>query len=339
LDATVSGCGLSVELLTPLGLLLALVVLLPLAAFLGVSRRATRVRAALGIPAPSESATRFVPLAAVVSVGALLALAAAQPVIERTSDRKVRSDAEAYVVLDISRSMLARQGLRGTMRIARAKAEAERLRASLPDVRVGVASLTNRVLPHLFPTADEDVFRATLQKAVGIERPAPGTGFIVAPGQVGSRNTTSFTALAGLGTQNFFSPEAKHRVVIVLTDGESPDVGAGRVAASFRRAGIQAVFVRFWGAGERVYTNGSAEPQYRPEPASRAILASLAGATQGRSFDEDDLPAVERQVHLDVGSGPAQAVQAERGRRLPLAPYLAAVAFLPLGLLLWRRDR
>jgi hypothetical protein len=331
--------GLSLEFLTPRGALLALAVLIPLAAFLGVSRRATRVRSALGIPAPPERTTRIVPLAAVVSVGALLGLAAAQPLVERTSDRKVRSDAEAYVVLDVSRSMLARQGLRGTMRIERAKAEAEKLRASMPDVRVGVASLTNRVLPHLFPSADADVFRATLTKSVGIERPAPGTGFIVAPGQVGSRNTTSFTALAGMGPLGFFSPEAKHRVVVVLTDGESPDVGAGRVAASFRRAGIKAVFVRFWGARERVYTNGSAEPQYRPEPESRAILASLASATGGQAFEEGDLAAVERQVHADVGTGPAQAVQAERGSRLPLAPYLAAAAFLPLGLLLWRRDR
>ena len=328
----------TLEFLSPRGALLALLVLLPLAAFLAVSRRATRVRSALGVPELDDTA-RFVPLAAVVAVGVLLGLAAAQPLVQRTSERKVRSDAEAYVVLDVSRSMLARQGLRGTMRIERAKAEAERLRASLPNVRVGVASLTNRVLPHLFPSADEDVFRATLQKAVGVDRPAPGTGFIIAPGQVGSRNTTSFTALAGLGTQGFFSPEAKHRVVIVLTDGESPEVGAGRVGASFRRAGIDAVFVRFWGAKERVYTNGSAEPQYRPQPESRAILASLAGATRGRAFDEGDAAAVERQVHADVGTGPAQAVQADRGSRLALAPYLALVAFLPLGLLLWRRDR
>jgi hypothetical protein len=335
---TVAMLGVTLEFLTPRGALLALVVLVPLAAFLAVSRRATRVRAALGVPPLPESA-RFVSLAAVVAVGALLGLAAAQPLVQRTSERKVRSDAEAFVVLDVSRSMLARQGVRGTMRIVRAKAAAERLRASLPDVRVGVASLTNRVLPHLFPSADDDVFRATLDKSVGIERPAPGTGFVVAPGQVSTRNTTSFTALAGMGPEGFFSPEAKHRVVVVLTDGESPDVGARRVGASFRRAGIKAVFVRFWGARERVYTNGSAEPQYRPQPESQAILASLAEATGGKAFDEGDFAAAERQVHADVGTGPAQAVQAERGSRLPLAPYLAAVAFLPLGLLLWRRDR
>ena len=328
----------TLHFLTPKGLLLALLVLVPLAAFLAVSRRATGVREALGVSALPEGA-RIVPLVAVVAVGVLLGLAAAQPLIERSAERKVRSDAEAYVVLDVTRSMLARQGLQGQMRIVRAKRIAEELRASLPDVKFGVASLTNRVLPHLFPSPDQDVFRATLEKSVGIERPAPGTGFIIAPGQVSSRNATTFSALRGMGTQNFFSPEARKRVVIVLTDGESPDVAANAVGSSFRKAGIQAVFLRFWGSGERVFTNGEAEPQYRPDPQSRPILESLAAATGGRAFDEADLAAAERQVHADVGSGPAEAEATERGHRLPLAPYLAAVAIFPLGLLLWRRDR
>ena len=329
----------TIQFLTPKGALLGFLVLVPLAAFLAVSKRATGVREALGVSALPESA-RLVPLGAVVAVGVLLGLAAAQPLFERSSDRKVRADAEAYVVLDVTRSMLARQGVAGQMRIARAKRAAEQLRASLPDVKVGVASITNRVLPHLFPSADQDVFRATLEKAVGVDRPAPGTGFIVAPGQAaGNRNATTFAALAGMATQGFFSPEARKRVIVVLTDGESPDVEAGRVGASFKRAGIQAVFLRFWGSGERVFTNGDAEPQYRPDPTSRAILESLAAATGGRAFEETDLAGAERQMHADVGSGKAEAVATERGHRLPLAPYLAAVAILPLGLLLWRRDR
>jgi hypothetical protein len=328
----------TLQFLTPKGALLALLVLLPLAAFLAVSRRATGVRQALGVPDLPESA-RAVSLVAVVAVGLLLGLAAAQPLVERSSQREVRSDAEAYVVLDVTRSMLARQGVQGQMRIERAKRAAEALRATLPDVRVGVASLTNRVLPHLFPSADQDVFRATLEKSVGIERPAPGTGFILAPGQVSSRNATAFSALVSMGTQGFFSPDARKRVVVVLTDGESPDAAADKVGSSFRRAGIQAVFLRFWGAGERVFTNGEAEPQYRPQPESGAILDSLAAATGGRTFDEPDLARVERQVHEDLGSGAAEAQATERGHRLPLAPYLAAVAILPLGLLLWRRDR
>ena len=76
----------TLQFLTPKGALLALLVLLPLAAFLGVSRRAAGVRQALGVPELPERA-RLVPLAAVVAVGVLLGLAAAQPLVEQTSER------------------------------------------------------------------------------------------------------------------------------------------------------------------------------------------------------------------------------------------------------------
>lgn len=329
---------MQLEFLTPWGALLALVVVVPLGAYLAVSKRATQVRQALGLPGLRES-SRVVTLAALLSLAGLLGLVAAQPFVERSSQRSVRSDAQAYVVLDVSRSMLARQGVGGAMRIDRAKRAAERLRAALPDVPFGIASLTNRVLPHLLPSADEDVFRSTLGKAVGVERPAPGTGFILAPGRLSNRNATAFSALTGLARDGFFAPAARRRVVVVLTDGESSDVSADRVGRSFRRAGIGAVFVRFWNGRERVYTNGKAEPQYRPQPESRAALALLAAASGGRSFDESDLAAAVRTVRSDLGTGPVEAVAAGAGRRLPLAPYAAVVAFVPLGLLLYRRNR
>lgn len=328
----------TLQFLTPRGALLALLVLVPLAAFLVVSERAKHVRETLGVPTLPDHA-RLVPLGAILAVGGLLGLAAAQPLIERPSERKVRADAEVYVVLDVTRSMLARRNLRSPTRIERAKRAAEEIRASLPDVEVGIASLTNRVLPHLFPSADADVFRATLAKAVGVGRPAAGTGFILQPGQTASRNATALGALAGMGTQGFFPPATRKKVVVVVTDGESRDVEPGRVGSSFRRAGIKPVFLRIWGAGEHVFTNGEAEPQYRPQPESRATLESLAAATGGRAFDESDLAGAKRQVQADLGAPGPQAGVTERGHRLALAPYLAAVAMLPLGLLLFRRDR
>jgi hypothetical protein len=39
-----------------------------------------------------------------------------------------------------------------------------------------------------------------------------------------------------------------------------------------------------------------------------------------------------------VGEGPT-VVEGEKRRDVPLAPPIAAAAFLPLLLLLWRRDR
>ncbi len=135
------------------------------------------MRGALGVVEPRRREL-VPPLVGLVLGGVLLGLAAAQPVFEWTSDRTVRTDAEAFVVLDVSRSMLAQRSLDEPMRIERAKKAATELRAALPDVPVGVASLTDRVLPHLFPSADQEVFEATLERSVGIEQPPPRSSFL-----------------------------------------------------------------------------------------------------------------------------------------------------------------
>lgn len=327
---------MTVELLTPLGGLIALVVLLPAVAFLGVSRRAARVRRALGLP-ELPMRLRLVPIIAVLAVAGLLGLAATQPLLERTTTRRIRTDAEVLMVIDISRSMLAQRSLAAPARFERAKAAAARLRDSLPGVPVGIASLTNRVLPHLFPSTNEDVFRATLERAIGIERPPPGSSFI-APEQPVGTNATSLASLADVATQRFYSPAASRRLLVVLTDGESTRVSEAAVGRSLRRATIETIFFQFWAANEQVFTNGVPEPQYKPNPAARSILVRLAAATQGSVYDETSLAAAIQKARDILGSGPT-VVQGHRPDRIALAPYLAVAAFLPLTLLLWRRDR
>jgi hypothetical protein len=172
--------------LSPKGALVALGVLVPLAALVLVARRGSRLRAALAVP----RATRWrlaVPTVAAALVAALFGVAAAQPVAESETALEVRTDAEAYVVIDISRSMLARSGLDGAMRLARAKAAAVKLRSALPEIPVGVASLTDRVLPHLFPSADADTFRTTVALALGIEQPPPNSAKAPTSGQIEER--------------------------------------------------------------------------------------------------------------------------------------------------------
>ena len=327
---------MTIEFLTPPAGLLALVVLVPLAAFLGVSRRAARMRQALGLPGLTTR-LRLVPIIALLAVAGLLGFAATQPVLQRTTTRHVRSDAEVLMVIDISRSMLARRSPAAPGRLERAKAAAARLRASLPGVPVGIASLTNRVLPHLFPSADEDVFRATLERAIDIERPPPGFSFI-APVQGTLTNATSLASLAAVATQRFYSRGDGHRLLVVLTDGESSRVSAPAVGRSLREAGIETVYLQFWAANERVFTDGTPE-RYQPNPAARSILDGLAAATQGRVYDESSVGAAVGRAREVLGSGPTRIEKDDRRQPLALAPYLAAAAFLPLALLLWRRDR
>jgi von Willebrand factor type A domain len=321
---------MSLTILTPLGLLLAAGLVVPLAAMLRARSKAGRVREPLGVPAPRRRALAL-PLAALVVGGALLGFAAAQPVFEWTSDQRVRTDAEAFIVLDVSRSMLAQRDTETPMRIERAKIAAARLRASLPDVPVGIASITDRVLPHLFPSSDERVFEATLERAIGIERPPPRSSF--------ATGATSLNALATLRGLRYYTPRSQKRLAIVLTDGESQPVANARLGGLFRRdPAIDVLFVQFWNEDERVFARGVPEPQYRPDPSARPALDRLAASSQGAVYTEAQLEAAARKARDFLGSGPT-VVEGEEAGQLALAPYLAAAALLPFGLLLWRRDR
>ena len=321
---------MSLTALTPLGALLVIGLVLPLVALAGIRRRARGLRANLGVVNP-RARSMLLPLGGLMLGGVLLALAASQPVFAWTRDRTVRTDAEAFVVLDVSRSMLARDGLGSPTRIERAKTAAAELRSSLADVRVGIASLTDRVLPHLFPTANEDVFAATLQRSVAIERPPPRSSFLT--------SATSLNALATLRGLRYFSPTSTARLAIVLTDGESQPVSNARLGSLFRRSpAIDVVFVQLWGKDERVFSRGVPEPQYRPDPNARAALDRLAASTHGAVYSEGQVEAASRKARELLGSGPT-VVEGEEAGKVPLAPYLAAAALFPFGLLLWRRDR
>lgn len=76
------------------------------------------------------------------------------------------------------------------------------MRESLHDVPLGIASMTDRLLPHLFPTTDRAAFAATLTKAVGIDRPPPRDA---------RRRATALGVLSDAATWNFFSEDAAGR--------------------------------------------------------------------------------------------------------------------------------
>ena len=124
----------------------------------------------------------------------------------------MRTDAEALFVLDMSQSMAASSGATGATRLERAADAASRLRAAMPAVPSGVATLTDRVLPNLLPVADAAAFDATLRQAVAINQPPPREQNVRA---------TSFGALAAIPGSGYFERSAKRRAIVLLTDGES----------------------------------------------------------------------------------------------------------------------
>ncbi len=315
-----------ITFLTPLGGLAVLAVILPLLAYAFGSRRVGRVRSALGLERPSR-AHEWVFVAALAAVPLLLALVAMQPAWRTSHAHRVRSDAQAYVVIDTSRSMLASARPGSPTRLARAKADAIAIRDALPDVAVGVGTMTDRVLPNLLPSPNVRSFAATVRQAIGIEQPPPANA------EVTASTLDALSTIAGGGT---FSPSAHRRAVVVLTDGESRPFDPASVAASL--GSTKLVLVHVWGSREAVFKpDGTPEGAYRPNPASGAALTSLANATGGSVFGEGQAGAAAKAVRQALGSGPTERLGLEPHTR-PLGRFAGLLALLPLGFVLWRRN-
>ena len=148
---------MEVSFLTPLAAAVGLLVALAIWARVVARRRAANAASALGLP-PAGRRGLVIDLVLLGLVGVLIGVAAAQPVVSRSEATHGRDGAEVLVVFDVTRSMLARRAPSEPTRLDRSRELAKRLRASIPETRVGVASLTDRVLPHLFPTLGSNSF-------------------------------------------------------------------------------------------------------------------------------------------------------------------------------------
>ena len=311
----------SFQFLTPwAGVVVAAAVVLPLAALAVAERRLGLARRLLHLPDPG-GAGRGATIAALVTIPVLLGLAAAQPVIRRDHGRTERTDAQALFVLDISRSMAASPRPGAPDRLARARAAALEIRAAIPDVPSGVATLTDRALPKLFPIGDRAAFNSTVA-TTEIEQPPP---------EAVSSTATTFGPLAGVARDGYFAPGTKRRAIVLLTDGESRPFSAGAVGRALD--GTSLVIVRVGDQGERVYRADGTPEAYRPDPSANQRVAGLASATGGRVATP---ASAGNAVRAALGSGPT-AVRGRERSITALAPWLAGLAAVPLLLLLVRR--
>jgi von Willebrand factor type A domain len=179
-----------------------------------------------------------------------------------------------FVVLDTSRSMLASEGSGEPTRYERARDEAIDLQSELGDVPVGLASFTDRVLAHLFPTVDERAFRDTAVNSMGIERPPPSTSF--------GTNVTTLDALGVVPTLNLFTPGVKRRALVVFTDGESQPI-SGALSSDFARKPLVHVTLRPRRRHARTHLHGRRRGGgYKSYPTSSATLTAAASAVHGR---------------------------------------------------------
>ena len=156
---------LGVSFLTPIDGLFVLAAALPLAVLLHTEQRAEQIRRLLRISGPSRR--NVIPVVvSLVLLPALIAVAAAQPVVVRQQLVNERADAQGIMLIDTSLSMSASGGFGEPTRIERAKRLAIRLQHALSDVPMGVASMTDRSLPNVLPTTDRTLFERTIDQSV-----------------------------------------------------------------------------------------------------------------------------------------------------------------------------
>jgi hypothetical protein len=315
-----------VTLLSPSALLFALSGLVPLAVFGFQQWRAKRVAARIDEPAP-----RIVPAAvdaaALAVVPVLLALAIAQPVHERAKSRAERRGVEAYVVLDISGSMAAAASASGPTRLERAAGEALALRRVFPAIRFGIATMTDRTLPVVFPTSNPGVFSLGIEQSIGIERPPPS---------VNSFRASSLNSLTNLATSGFFT--APRRLAVVFTDGEADPLLLSS-ARELLRQHVNLLFVHVGRRRERIYAGQAADPNYKSDPAGLANLERMAVLTHGRAVEEDDFQSLVNAASARLAArGVTATTRARELRQVPLAKWFVLGALAPLALLLWRRN-
>jgi hypothetical protein len=315
---------------TPAAALIALAGVVAVLAVFAGEQRLDRLRSVLGLRRGHTQSSRLA-AGAIAAVAVLLTLAAAQPVIASGVSKKGRADADVYFVFDVSRSMAARTSPSAPTRLERARRDGEDLRGLLPSIAIGIASLNDRLLPHLFPTVSSTAFASTLQNALGINKPR--AALFYGTGGVG----TKVDSVGDLATEGYFGKEAKKRIAVVFTDGETLREGLDTLPSRLRQAHVQAFFVRYWSQKDRIYLpGGTVETTYSPDFSSGHVLDGVAQALGTPVFQGGNPQAVARALRTALGNGPTGPRQRDLGS-YPLAPWLVLLAFPFLVLILfWR---
>jgi hypothetical protein len=317
-----------VSFLTPLAGLFALTAMIPLAALFVMRRRTLRLGRlfTLATPGRRELVTAGVALAL---LPALVAVAAAQPVVIHAKAFTERLDAQVFIVFDTSLSMKARGGPDSPTRLTRAKEEANALIPKLGDLPVGVATMTDRVLPSLMPTTTTALALRTVNQSVRINEPPPGIRY--------HGRASTLEALVPIVPDRLFPPGVKHPILVVLTDGEMRAPAPFTGDSFAQQITIPPLFVHVWAPTDHIYSNGQVNQAYQPDPASARTLAHFASLTHGHVFREGDVGGLLDAIRAEAGSKPA-TTKLLGFSRVPLGPWFLLAGVVPLGFLFWRRN-
>jgi hypothetical protein len=300
----------------------------PLAALALMELRTRRLRRVFSLRTPRRREL-VAAAVALALVPALVGVAAAQPVVIHRQAVTERVDAQVYIVFDTSLSMSARTGPHGPTRLARAKREAEALIPQLGNIPVGIATLTDRVLPSLLPTTGVPLVLRTVNQSVRIDEPPPSLRY--------HGRASTLESLAELEGDRIFPPGVEHPMLVVFTDGEEKAPPPFTGLSYAQQFAIPPFFVHVWAPTERHYVDGRIDPNYLPDPTSSSILAHVAALSHGRVFREGDVGGVLAAIRAKAGSKPSTTTLLGF-RRVALGQWFLLGGVVPLAFLFWRRN-
>ena len=208
----------------------------------------------------------------------------------------MRSDAELYLTFDVSRSMLAAGSPGGVSRLERARALGSDVHAALADVPTGIATLTNRMMPLLFPTGDGRAVSAVIDHSVRLMQPRP---------ERRHRGPRELTGNAGPGGRpQLLQPGLPERVLVVLSDLDTDPFSLNGTLQLLRRHRIEPFVVRVAAPGERIF-----DPSGRPYAYASVSTVPVAALRRAgwHAFDENEAARLVAEIRSYLGRGPIRA--------------------------------
>jgi hypothetical protein len=306
-----------------------------------VRERQRRAATALGLEPPARGRTAIEAALAAIAF-ASLAVCAATPVLWHEDGVSRRTDAEAYVFVDTSSSMLARRTVESPDRLDVARARARALAATLPaTVPVGLVAFNDQPLPLLAPTVNRDAFRETLAYA-DVSVPTSPSFMIAAeegsilPGR--TARASNFSTLLVAAVSRFYAPATTHRLLFLVTDDDTADYDATGVGRLLSKEHITLVVLRVGSPADRLFYRSEGgrirvDDWYAFDRRHARLLARTAGATGGRFFEGGgSVSGAVSFARRELGAGRQEATDRLTVRRDPrdlsLIPALTAFAAL-----------
>jgi hypothetical protein len=301
--------------LTPRAALVGLAFVVPLLTLARREKPHSRVRSILGLHRPGLTGVLVRPFG-IVALAALVAATAAQPAVRDTDSTQVRSDAELFLTFDVSRSMLATGAPGGRPRMERARTLGSVVHSALPEVPTGVATLTNRMMPLLFPTGDARGVAAVIDHSLRIMQPPPE--------RLTAARASSLAALSLAADRSYFNPSARKRVLVVFSDLDSDFFSLDGTLRLLRQHRIEPFLVRVAVPGERIFDSAGRPNAYVSE--STVTVGALRRA-KWHAFEEGETGRLVSEIRAYLGDGPVGASGVVESQR-NLAPLFALAALL-----------